>query len=182
MSSTAQRWVRCGVYLLATMPALAQAQQLPSGGFAHGTQATDTSQPPRIQLCAAAQVVGLWKMEQVYEVPPGAEMQRFKTQPERYLELHPNGGYQGITGSIRFADYFSLKTAMDRSLGADIWQYVVDSKGLFYIYKNRVLTTTFHCGIAMETKGGYSAGDMVLTPATAEITQSFRHYRKITLP
>lgn len=140
------------------------------------------SPPPRVELCKRDQVMGLWKMQNLYEVPLGQEQKEFGKTPHRYLELSADSTYRGVSGTQAFTEYAGLKNAMVAALGADVWQYVLDGKGMLYVYKNRAVNSTFYCGIAMETKGGYNTGDMILKPTTKAATQVFRQYRKITLP
>jgi hypothetical protein len=151
-------------------------------GVGGAGQLQPQSLPPRVELCRREQVVGLWKMEALYEVPEGEEQKGFQKSPHRYLELMADGIYQGVSGTQQFTDYTGLKMSMVGAMGKDTWQHVLDGKGVLYVYKNRAVNSTFHCGIAMETKGGYKTGDMILTPTTKGATQVFRQYRKITLP
>lgn len=145
------------------------------------TMQTPSAQP-RVAFCKKPQVVGVWKMEALYEVPVGEEQQSFSKNPERYLELGADSSYYGITGTTRFAIYATLRDTMKANMGNENWQYVVDEvKGQLHVFRNRELNTTYYCGIATEAKGGYNIGDMILTPATKSTTQVFRQYRKITL-
>lgn len=158
------------------------ARSAPPAQMTGGGVQMQQSNPPRILLCKLSDITGLWRMENLYELPAGEESKKFKDTPERYLELAATAAYRGVSGAQKFGNYKDLKTAMEQAMGADNWQYVLDDKGVLYVYKNRAISTMFYCGIAMENRGGYNTGDMILTPTTPGGAQIYRHYRKITLP
>ena len=149
--------------------------------FASSAPAASQTTQPKITPCTPSAVVGVWKMEALHENPRGEEARRFETTKERYVELGKDGAYAGVSGHERFGTLQALRAAALAASGADRWQYAIDAQGVMFLYKNRVVATSFYCGIASEEKGGYKVGDMVLTPTTTGVSKVFRHYRRITL-
>lgn len=141
---------------------------------------------PPSRSCTGRDIIGMWKLLQVYESPSGEWLRDFATYPFQFMlfdrdttvrtlktERKPQGNMQAQAREV-------YKQPATR-------QYVLHSSGIVFYYENSVATDSHACFIVANPQGSFEQGMMLLMPpapadGSVPKTRLVSVYRKVWLP
>ena len=134
---------------------------------------------PASNPCTSETIVGLWKLQNVYEDPAGSETASFSVSPLQYLFF----GGKGIYGRYNAtADGMKPKAIVGemKTHTTGLQQYVVQESGMVYYYLDKVANDVQACFIVEDERSPFLRGNMLLMPPKGQITgRLIKHYVKI---
>jgi hypothetical protein len=119
---------------------------------------------PKSSVCTQEKIAGTWKLLLIYEVPSGRELEIYSTLPMQYYIFRSADGrygdYMGVLQSMSMAQIQNL--AIDKL--EDLKQYVVNSSGMLFFYRNRIPVDSLACFIVEEPQPPFMRGQLLLMP------------------
>lgn len=138
-----------------------------------------TNIAPQIKLCSTNDVRGLWRLIRVIETPKAERSQDFKNAPHQFVLFNIK---QSTFSEIKSKEPVNNRKlaiqGLNRAYAALPQQFVLDENGVLFIYKNRVFSHSYYCGISKNKAGIYRKGDMVLRPTAVEKSGVYELYRR----
>jgi hypothetical protein len=137
---------------------------------------------PPSRPCTAADMVGLWKMMQVYEAPAGIETEAFKANPTQYIYFQPNNVYGRYNAAGPDMSYDQVRDEIAHH-AAGLQQYVVQDSGFLFYYQDKIPTDTQACFIVVTAKDPFVVGQALLLPPKGQIQgRLVKGYLKVWKP
>lgn len=138
---------------------------------------------PPSEYCTKEKVLGTWRLLMVYETPAGRELERYVTNPLQYYVFQEDDRYGEYAGPL------SVLTDTEISNYAihqkDYYQqYVVDSKGIVFFYREGIAIDSLACFIVATSVKPFMLGQMMLMPPqrAAAGGRMVKVYQKILIP
>jgi hypothetical protein len=123
---------------------------------------------PPSRPCAFSDILGDWKLSNVYEYPAGPEMHDFAARPHQYLQFYQESTYG------KYSDPNARKLGPEgvrREIKKDqqgLHQFVVAESGVIYFYNQGVAADSRACFIVANAKEPYVVGSMLLMPPAGQ--------------
>jgi hypothetical protein len=117
---------------------------------------------PPSRACGKEDVVGLWKLSHVYEVPLAAESAALFNSPIQYINFHGNSTY-GLYAGRKDLPAGQEALIIDQ-MKEPLHQFVVDKTGFIYFYREGIVIDTKACFTVATTTPSFTAGEMLLMP------------------
>ncbi|MDE3061215.1 MAG: hypothetical protein KGJ06_09405, partial [Pseudomonadota bacterium] len=170
---TLLRWIKLSLtgsllVLLLTFPQLASAQSIPP--------------LPKSRTCHKDDVVGLWQMRQIYQVPAGQELRMYQRFPSQYFLYRPDDTYMVYITTKNKQPPHEVFDQMNQRKVPWLWQFIVDKSGFLFIYRNGkpVNSETEACFIVAKSTRDFDSGEMILMPPEGKVKERLvKVYKKI---
>lgn len=138
--------------------AAAATAQVPFQARANHVPALPESRP-----CTAGDVVGAWRLAQVYENPPDAAMRDFSATPYQYLLFSGDSTYSSYK-NISPGDETSIVAQLSAPSQQGLQQFLVQEGGFIFFYRDGIAIDTQACFIVVNPKDPFTAGQMLMMP------------------
>lgn len=148
------------VIALLAFPAIAQETALQKQEAA--LQAAFPALPPS-RICTPKDVLGVWKMAQVYQEPAGKARQDFIDNPFHYVRFDKNSMF-GEYENSKMEQGGAVLKRLGNSMVNDQQQYLVHDSGIMFLYQNGASTGSMACFIVTDPHGEFKKGQMLLMP------------------
>lgn len=137
---------------------------------------------PQSRSCKAPDLIGLWKLAQVFESPPGTEISAFTGNPVQYLLFRPDSFYGRLNaGKTEMPAGAAISNITQHTAGQQ--QYVAQNSGFVYFYQDSVAVDTQACFIVAKSSDGFTQGQMLLMPPQGKINgRLVKAYSKVWTP
>ncbi|NBX04008.1 MAG: hypothetical protein EBR02_08135 [Alphaproteobacteria bacterium] len=138
---------------------------------------------PPSRICAQADIIGKWKLLQVYEEPTGPETGVFYSLPSQYLAFNVDSTYDTYEKDKDIQiELEKLKAEMKQQVRG-LQQYVMQANGHLYFYRDSVATKQQACFIVVTGNTFFAEGQMLLMPPNPQSpTRWVKVYSKIWVP
>lgn len=119
---------------------------------------------PPSEFCTKEDLIGIWKLLMVYEVPSGHEIELYTQKPLQYYVFEANslyGEYVSILNAITLKEVHDNVILNQRY----IQQYSLNKTGMIFFYKDSVPVDSLACFIVAKTSPPFAKGQMLLMPS-----------------
>jgi hypothetical protein len=131
--------------------------------------------------CTPQDVIGLWKLEHIYEEPIGNETYAFEVSPVQYVNYVANGLYGRYSGSIVMPPKLVVNEINKHSTG--LQQYLVQDTGVMYYYQDKVANDEQSCFFVAKDSAPFFKGNMLQMPPKGKIAgRLIKHYVRVGGP
>jgi hypothetical protein len=118
---------------------------------------------PPSKPCTVGDVVGNWKLVQVFEEPQGAASAAFSYEPYQYLSMTAEQTYKSYK-NMRAENEPVVLSLLQRTEEDGLKQYVIGDSGVVYFYDEGVVMDTQVCFIVSNPRGQFTVGQMLIMP------------------
>ncbi len=135
---------------------------------------------PPSRSCGPQDVLGLWKLLQVYEEPSGPELSVFYSMPSQYVRFTTDGmlGLYEKELDVSLLPQKVLDEMKQQNRG--LQQFVVQAGGQMYFYRDSVAVKQQACFIVVNGSNFFASGQMLLMPPNPQSpTRWVKVYSKI---
>lgn len=137
---------------------------------------------PPSRRCTRQDILGIWKLLQVYEQPVDGEMSAFQKSPVQYLTFDDDDTFSHYSAGRSDLSIQGLRDAV-KLQKKDLLQYVMGDQGMVYFYKNSVATDTQVCFIVANHLGNFLLGQMLMMPPEGQVQgRLVKVYTKVWQP
>ena len=141
---------------------IAQAPGQPPAADAVAVRTGDFPALPPSRVCKAGDIVGVWRLLQVYEDPSSTEAVAFAAQSIQYIYFGKDTVFKDYRNAHNtLSDEAIRRTLMERE--ESLRQYVL-KEGVLFFYTDSVLAGSLACFIVANPRGDFSVGQMLLMP------------------
>lgn len=119
---------------------------------------------PPSEFCTKEDLIGIWKLLMVYEVPSGHEIELYTRRPLQYYVFEADsryGEYTNILNAITLKDMRDSVILNQRY----IQQYSLNKTGMIFFYKDSSPIDSLACFIVAKTTPPFAKGQMLLMPS-----------------
>jgi hypothetical protein len=140
------------------------ASPAPPTALMSGARASYFPALPPAKPCTLADVVGNWKLVQVFEEPQGAETAAFSYEPYQYLSLTTDQTYKTYKNMSAPLAEEAVPSVLQRTEEDGLKQYVIGDSGVIYFYSEGTVVDTEVCFIVSNARGQFTVGQMLIMP------------------
>lgn len=118
---------------------------------------------PPSTFCTKENLIGMWKLLMVYEVPSGHEIKVYTYNPLQFYVFNSDsryGRYESVLHAITLSDV--KKIALSQI--SNTQQYTLNQSGILYFYKDRIAVDSMACFIVAGNSGPFLSGQLLLMP------------------
>jgi len=134
---------------------------------------------PPSTFCAKENLIGMWKLLMVYEVPSGREIKFYTNNPLQFYVFNADsryGRYESILHAITLAEVKRIALSQI----SNTQQYTLNKNGTLFFYKNQVATDSLACFIVAANAGPFMTGQLLLMPPKkSQRTRMVKVYQKM---
>jgi hypothetical protein len=134
---------------------------------------------PPSTFCTKENLLGMWKLLMVYEVPSGREIKFYTNNPLQFYVFNADsryGRYESVLHAITLADV--KRIAMSQI--SNTQQYTLNQSGTLFFYKNQVAVDSLACFIVAANSGPFLSGQLLLMPPKkSQRTRMVKVYQKM---
>ena len=152
---------------LSVTPVFAQEAPAPASSLPAVPGVTRTSYFPALppsRPCKIADIIGEWRMVQLFEDPQGTETAAFSAEPYQYLSFTQEQTYKSLKSMRQDLSEPGIINALQRTEADGLKQYVIGDTGVIYFYNEGVVVDTQVCFIVSNPRGPFSVGQMLIMP------------------
>lgn len=118
---------------------------------------------PPSTFCTKENLIGMWKLLMIYEVPSGREIRNYTDHPLQFYVFNADsryGHYESILHAVTLAEV--KKVALSQI--SNTQQYTLNQSGNLYFYKDRVAVDSLACFVVAASSGPFLVGQLLLMP------------------
>ncbi len=119
---------------------------------------------PPSSFCKKEDIIGIWKLIMVYEVPSGREIELYTQKPLQYYVFESDsryGEFTSILSAISLKDVRRSVVENQRTLQ----QFSLNKGGMIFFYKDRTAVDSLACFIVAKTFAPFAKGQLLLMPS-----------------
>jgi|GEM_PF-2811582 len=119
---------------------------------------------PPSAFCKKEDLIGIWKLVMLYEVPSGREIEIYTQRPLQYYVFEADSRYGEYVSILSAA---TLKEVHDSVMKGQrqILQYSLNKSGMVFFYKDGTAVDRLACFIVAKTNPPFAKGQLLLMPS-----------------
>lgn len=118
---------------------------------------------PPARPCTTADMVGIWRLLNVYEEPSSTETANFSSLRYQYVLYKKDSTYGKYNSPNTEVPASIVVSEIDKQ-ARGLHQYLVNDSGIVYFYNQGVAVDSMACFIVANQRGPFSIGEMLLMP------------------
>lgn len=135
---------------------------------------------PQVRPCKEKDLLGIWRLMAVKEVPVGAATNSLKADPEQYVRFNSNTTYNEIKGNRVLLKKADIETVFKQTASARPQQFVLTEESMLYFYRERIAVDSLFCAVVSADMGSFKVGDLLLHTSSNPAYKLIKTYRKPT--
>lgn len=135
---------------------------LPRGGQQGYAMAFPDLPPSR--LCTKRDILGMWRLEMVYESPPADELNDFTYYPFQYTLFNRDSTYFWYRSEEAGSSETAILRQMQQGQPNVLEQFVMHKSGVLYLYKDGEAINSLACFIVANPVEPFREGQMLFMP------------------
>lgn len=161
-------------------PAPAPTSEAGNRLVAAGEQAGIPPLPPS-RPCQREDIVGMWRLLNLYEAPTGPETAAMANSPVQYFLFDQDNTYGRLNAGNVQMPAQNVREAIQRS-SSSLHQFVLDQAGMLYFYQDSLAIDTMACFIVANSRTPFQPGQMLLLPpegqAATRLIKVYEHVKR----
>lgn len=137
---------------------------------------------PAARACKREDLIGMWKLDALYEVPSAIEMNNYSISPVQYILFEPNDTFGKLNAGEQSMEIQNVRDEIARQTSG-LQQFVIQKSGMIFFYQNSVAVDSQACFISAAHVGTFFVGQMLLMPPAGQTSvRLVKVYEKIWSP
>lgn len=119
---------------------------------------------PPSNFCTKEDLIGIWKLIMIYEVPSGREIELYTQKPLQYFVFEADSRYGEYTSILSAT---TLKEVRDSVIEnqRQIQQYSLNKSGMVFFYKDSTPVDSLACFLVAKTTPPFAKGQLLMMPS-----------------
>ncbi len=125
---------------------------------------------PPSRLCRKGDILGMWKLAMVFEVPAGSELDDFGLYPYQYMLFNDDNTFRMYKSAREELSDAGVLREMKNASSKVLEQFVVHESGVLYLYKDGVAVDSLACFVVADPLNPFAEGQILFMPPPEEAT------------
>jgi hypothetical protein len=119
---------------------------------------------PPSSFCTKEELIGIWKLIMIYEVPSGREIELYTQRPLQYFVFEPDSRYGEYTSILNAVTLREVRDSVIENQ-RQIQQYSLNKSGMVFFYKDSTPVDSLACFLVAKTTPPFAKGQLLMMPS-----------------